>query len=188
MKLPRVGKAASGLPSVAGSVGTGSLLAGALGTIYGGPGVGLASAAIDFAGAYPLTKLVRSLRPPRQSATNFVRNASGQLVPALEPSNLEGAANLAGSLGASWLGANLMAPQIEPTQMSQDQTIMHQMMQRQALNELQIPQAVAPGTQFQTAGLEFLQNYTQPQISPMKMPLPPRVQQLLQQTGMELGI
>lgn len=188
MKLPRVGKVASGLPSVAGSVGTGSVLAGVLGTIYGGPGVGLTSAAIDFAGAYPLTKLVRSLRPPRQSTTNFVRDASGQIVPALEPSRLENAANVAGSLGASWLGANLMAPQVEPTQMSQDETIMHQMMQRQAVNNLQIPQAVAPGTQFQTTGIEFLQNYIQPQVSNMKLPLPARVQQLLEQTGMELGI
>ena len=64
---------------------------------------------------------------------------------------------------------------------------MSQMMQRQAVNHLENPQAVAPGTQYQMAGLEFLNQYTKPDQSLMsRMPVPERVQRLLDQTGMEL--
>jgi hypothetical protein len=57
----------------------------------------------------------------------------------------------------------LMPQAVEPTQISQEQQIMQQMMQRQAVNNLQAPQAVAPGTQFQAQGIEqtFLDQYRQ---------------------------
>jgi hypothetical protein len=176
-----------GLPSVAAGVAPGSALAGLFGTLVGGPGVGLASAGLDFATAYPLTKLARLIRPPKQSTTFFVKNEAGQLVPALEPSRLEGAANIGGMLLSAQLGSNLI-PLPQPTDESQAQTIMHQMLQRQAVNGLQVPQAVAEGTQYQMAGLEFLQNYIAPKQAAMSLPMPERVQQVLQRTGMDLGI
>jgi hypothetical protein len=42
---------------------------------------------------------------------------------------------------------------------------MQEMQQRAAINQLEGPQAVAPGTQFQMQGLEhtFLKNYVKPQ-------------------------
>jgi hypothetical protein len=193
VRLPGLGKAArnattAALPSVAGSVAPGSALAGLFGTMVGGPGMGLASAGLDFAVSYPLTKLARVISPPKQSTTSFVKNAAGQLVPALEPSKLEGAANIGGMLLSSQLGGALIPYTPEPTVNSQDQTIMHEMMQRQMVNGLEVPQAVAPGTQFQMAGLEFLNNYTRPQQTSISLPVPERVQRLLQQTGMELGL
>lgn len=190
MKLAGRSKIPADATSVAGNVGMGSALAGVLGLLGGGPIAGLGSAAIDFAVTYPLVKGARKLRPPVRpsaaTAKNFVRDESGNLVPALEYSKLETGANIGGSLLSAGLGVGLMAP--EPTVMSQDQTIMHEMMQRQAVNNLQAPQAVSPGTQFQMAGLEFLNQYIRPDLNTtdLNMPMPARVQALLQQTGMEL--
>jgi len=47
-------------------------------------------------------------------------------------------------------------------------------MQRQGINDLQVPQAVAPGTQFQAQGIEqtFLNDYRQ-QVTKMLPNLPP---------------
>lgn len=191
MRLAGLGKAAktagTGLPSVAANVAPGSALAGLFGTMVGGPGMGLASAGLDFLTSYPLTKLARVIRPPKSSTTSFVKNAAGEYVPALEPSRLEGAANVGGMLLSAQLGAGLI-PYPEPTVASQDQTIMHEMLQRQMVNDMQVPQAVATGTQFQMAGLEFLQDYIKPQQVAMSLPMPERVQQVLQRTGMELGL
>lgn len=194
MRIAGLGKAVQkqqvGLPSVASGIIPGSALAGIFGTMAGGPALGLGSAALDFAVSYPLTKLARLARPPKQSATNFVRDQSGKLVPALEPSRLEGAANIGGMVLSAQLGSSLLpfGPAVEPTVNSQEQTLMHEMMQRQAVNNLQIPQAVAPGTQFQMSGIEFLNNYLTPQVAETALPVPARVATLLKQTGMELGL
>lgn len=194
MRLAGLGRAAkkdvAGLPSVVSGILPGSALSGVFGTMAGGPVLGLGSAALDFAVSYPLTKLARAARPPKQSTTNFVRDAAGNVKPALEPSRLEGAANIGGMILSSQLGASLLpfGPAVEPTVNSQEQTLMHEMIQRQEVNNLQAPQAVAPGTQFQMAGIEFLNNYLTPQVSETALPVPARVATLLKQTGMDLGL
>ena len=181
------------LKSVAGSVGAGSALAGGFGLMAGGPALGAASAATDFALAYPLTLAARAARPGKYRT---VINEAGKQVTEHVPSRLEGAANLIGSV-VSPLAADLvmgggMAAQVEPTVMSQDQTIMHQMMQRSAVNNMQLPQEVAPYTQFQTAGLpnrnQFLNDYIYPQVAGTEVELPDVVKRALQRTGMELGV
>ncbi len=178
-----------GVTSVAASIAPGSLLAGGFGLMTGNPLFALASAGLDFGVNYGLVKGARALRPPKTpsaaEATNFVKDASGQLVPAPQYSRLENAANIGGNILSAGIGLNLLP---EPTVMSQDQTIMHEMMQRQAVNNLQVPQAVSPGTQFQMSGLEFLNQYVRPDLrtTDLNMPMPARVQALLQQTGMEL--
>jgi hypothetical protein len=179
-----------GLPSVVSGILPGSALSGVFGTMVGGPVLGLGSAALDFAVSYPLTKLARAARPPKQSTTNFVRDSAGKLTPALEPSRLEGAANIGGMILSSQLGGSLLpfGPAVEPTVNSQEQTLMHQMMQRQEINNLQTPQAVSPGTQFQMAGIEFLNDYLTPQVSETALPVPARIATLLKQTGMDLGL
>lgn len=189
MKLAGKAKTIPGVSSVAKNVGTGSALAGMFGLMYGGLPGAVSSAALDFAVAYPLAKLARKAAPPKQSTTSFIKTAGGQLVGAPEYSKLETAANYGGSVLSGVLTAGL-APPVEATVMSQDQTIMHEMMQRQALNNLQLPQAVAPGTQFQMSGLEFLNQYIRPDASQLssQLPVPERVQALLNRTGMELGL
>lgn len=184
MNLASLGKFFSRNKDIAANVGTGSVLAGAFGTLAGGPGVGLGSALIDFGVTYPLTALARKVRPPKQSTTNFIRTAEGKYQPAPQNSGLETAANLGGSVLSAGLSAGLIPGMpIEPTVSSQDQTLYHQMLQRQQINDLQVPQAVAPGTQFQTTGIEFLSNYINPSA---ELPVPARVQEVLNQTGMRL--
>ena len=184
MKLAGLRKFLSANKDIAANVGTGSVLAGGFGTLVGGPGVGLGSALIDFGVTYPLTALARKVRPPKQSATKFTRTPGGEYQPALEYSGLEGVANIGGSLLSAGLSAGLMpGMSIEPTVSSQDQTLYHQMLQRQQINNLQLPQAVSPGTQFQMAGMEFLNDYLNPSAA---LPVPARVQEVLNQTGMRL--
>ena len=181
------------LKSVAGSVGAGSALAGGFGLMAGGPVLGAASAVADFALAYPLTLAARAARPGKYRT---VINETGKKVTEHVPSRLEGAANLIGSV-VSPLAADLamggaMAAQVEPTVMSQDQTIMHQMMQRANVNNMQLPQEVASYTQFQTAGLpnrnQFLNDYIYPQVAGTEVELPDVVKRALQRTGLELGL
>ena len=158
----------------------------------GGPALGAASAVADFALAYPLTLAARAARPGK---TRTVINEAGKQVTEHVPSRLEGAANLIGSvvspLVADVAMGGLMRPQVEPTVMSQDQTIMHQMMQRSSVNDMQLPQEVAPYTQFQTAGLpnrnQFLNDYIYPPVAGTEVELPDVVKRALQRTGLELG-
>jgi hypothetical protein len=148
-----------------GNVAAGSALSAGFGMMAGGPAAGLAYGLGDLAVALPLTAAARKLRPPK---TRRVEVAPGKFEEELVPSRLETAANIGGSLVSpiateAIAGRMLMPQAVEPTQISQEQQIMQQMMQRQAVNNLQAPQAVAPGTQFQAQGIEqtFLDQYRQ---------------------------
>jgi hypothetical protein len=159
-----------------GNVAAGSALSAGFGAMAGGPGMGLAYGLGDLAVALPLTAAARKIRPAK---TRRVEVAPGKFEEELVPSRLENAANIGGSLISPFateaLAGGLMPqPQATPTQISQEQQIMQQMMQRQAVNSLEVPQAVAPGTQFQTPGIEqtFLDNYRQ-QVTKMLPNLPP---------------
>ena len=158
------------------SVGAGSALSAGFGLMSGGPVAGLAYGLGDLATALPLTALARKVRPPK---SRRVEVAPGQFESELVPSRLEGAANIGGSLISplateAVLGGLMRPPSVEPVVSSQDQQIMQQMMQRQAINNLQVPQAVAPGTQFQAQGIEqtFLDDYRR-QVTKMMPNLPP---------------
>ena len=148
-----------------GNVATGSALSAGFGMMAGGPAAGLAYGLGDFAVALPLTAAARKIRPPK---TRGVEVSPGKFEQELVPSRLETAANIGGSLispiATEAIAGRLLAPpMVEPTQVSQEQQIMQQMMQRQAINNLAVPQAVAPGTQFQAQGIEqtFLDQYRQ---------------------------
>jgi hypothetical protein len=94
-----------------------------------------------------------------------MKDAAGNLVPEMDYSRLETVANIGGSIISpiftEAVARPLFAQQPEPTAVAQEQQIMQQMMQRQVVNQLDAPQAVAPGTQYQTAGIEqtFLDDY-----------------------------
>lgn len=159
-----------------GNVAAGSALSAGFGMMAGGPAAGLAYGLGDLAFALPLTAAARKIRPPK---SRRVEVAPGKFEEELVPSRLETAANLGGSLVSpiateAIAGGLLYPPQPTPTQISQEQQIMQQMMQRQGINDLQVPQAVAPGTQFQAQGIEqtFLDNYRQ-QVTKMLPNLPP---------------
>jgi len=147
------------------NVGAGSAMTAGFGTLAGGPTQGLAYGLGDLAVALPLTALARKVRPPKASTTRFAKDASGKLIPEMDYSRLETVANIGGSIVSPLLteaiARPLFANQVEPTAVSQEQQIMQQMMQRQTVNQLDEPQAVAPGTQYQTAGIEqtFLEDY-----------------------------
>jgi len=159
-----------------GNVAAGSALSAGFGMMGGGPATGLAYGLGDLAVALPLTAAARKIRPAR---SRRVEVSPGKFEQELVPSRLETAANIGGSLISpiateTVLGGLLPRPQVVPTQVSQEQQIMQQMMQRQAINSLDMPQAVAPGTQFQSQGIEqtFLDNYRQ-QVTKMLPNLPP---------------
>ena len=147
------------------NVGAGSAMTAGFGTIAGGPAQGLAYGLGDLATALPLTALARKVRPPKPSTTRFMKDAAGNLVPEMDYSRLETVANIGGSIISpiftEAVARPLFAQQPEPTAVAQEQQIMQQMMQRQVVNQLDAPQAVAHGTQYQTAGIEqtFLDDY-----------------------------
>ncbi len=138
--------------NVAKNVAPGSALAGGFGLLES-PQAALVYGAADFAGAFPLTMAARA------AGTKITKPILG-IQPQILRSGLENVANIGGSLGSTIAASNLLygTQPVTPTVMSQEQQIMQEMSQRAALNNLDV-QAVAPGTQFQTAGLEFLDSY-----------------------------
>jgi len=115
-----------------GNVAAGSALSAGFGMMAGGPAAGLAYGVGDIATALPLTALARKVRPPK---SRRVEVAPGKFEAELVPSRLETAANLGGSLISplateAIAGGLLYPPQPTPTQISQEQQIMQQMMQR----------------------------------------------------------
>lgn len=168
------------------NVGAGSALSAGFGLMSGGPVAGLAYGLGDIATALPLTALARKVRPPK---SRRVEVAPGKFESELVPSRLEAAANIGGSLIAPFateavLGGLMRPPSVEPVVASQDQQIMQQMMQRQAINNLQVPQAVAPGTQFQAQGIEqtFLTDYVRQLNKPLEQ-YPPEYIEALRAAG-----
>lgn len=138
---------------VAKSVLPGSALAAGFGLLEG-PGAALTYGLADAAVAMPATLAARALgtkitKPILSIQPQTLRNA------------LETTANVGASIGSTVAASNLLYGNrpVTPTNMSQEQQLMQQMTQRADVNNLQV-QAVAPGTQFQTAGLEFLNDYT----------------------------
>lgn len=157
----------------------------AVGTIAGGPVAGAAYAAGDFLLNYPLVGLARKLAPGTEAMEALVKNKKGEMVTKnlpYQPSNLESGVNFAASLASMPLvdavtkGA-LYSQQgvVEPTNISQEQQIYQQAVQRQQINRLQ-EQALSPGTQFQMQGIE--QTLRNPNVA-LGITLPPETIALL---------
>lgn len=187
-RLARVGSYLNRNKDLVRNVGMGSALSAGFGMMGGGPAAGLAYGLGDFAVALPLTAAARKVIPPKKRR---VEVAPGKFEEELVPSALENAANLGGSIVSplatqAFLGGMMPVTQVTPTQVSQEQQLMQQMMQRQAVNDMQVPQAVAPGTQFQAQGIEqtFLDDYRQ-QVTKMLPNLPPGyIEEMIAMGGM----
>ena len=155
----------------------------AIGTMAQGPVAGAAYAAGDFLLNYPLVGLARKFFPGTPGGTATIKTKAGKVLTkelAYAPSAVENAVNLTASLGSMPLvdlvtqGALYnQTQQVEPTNISQEQQIYQQAVQRQQVNNLQ-QQALSPGTQFQMQGIE--QTFHYPGIT-----LPPDALALLQQ-------
>jgi hypothetical protein len=140
-----------------------------IGTLSGGPVAGLAYGAGDFLLNYPLVAGARKMFPgtPEGRATIIPKGGGKPVVTDIPyaPSLPENAANLIGSLASMPVvdyvtqGALLPTAQIEPPNISQERQIIQQNSQRQAINNLMQAQTVAPGTQFQTQGIEHTFHY-----------------------------
>jgi len=126
------------------AVAPGSALAAGFGLLEG-PTAAATYGLMDLAAAFPATMAARGL----------TRNVKNPLI----RGTAENVANIGASLGSTVAASNLLyGNRPMPTDMSQSQQIMQEMNQRAAINNLDV-QAVAPGTQFQTAGIEFLNDY-----------------------------
>jgi hypothetical protein len=148
-----------------------------------GPVAGAAYAAGDFLLNYPVVAAARKMFPGTPAGTATIVTKTGEkIVKELPymPSNVENALNMGASLASMPLvdavtqGALYNQVQaVEPTNISQEQQIYQQTVQRQKVNNLQ-QQALAPGTQFQAQGIEQTFHYP-------GMTLPPQVLAALQE-------
>jgi hypothetical protein len=185
--LGRLARYAKGNPDVAAQVGTGSALAGGFGLLSGSVPAAAAYGATDFLMSYPATLAARKVG--EKLIKKPVNILGRQVKPETLRGGLEGTANVVASV-ASPLAVDATVGRYlfpEPTNQSQQQQIMQEMQQRAAVNQLQGPQAVAPGTQFQMQGLEhtFLRNYVKPQNYVEE--LMPEYEQYLAQVRNPLG-
>jgi hypothetical protein len=160
--LQRLSQYAGKNKDIVGNVATGSALTGAFGLLTGGPKAAAAYGAADFLAAYPATLLARKL------GSKITKPVMG-IAPKTVQSGLETVANLGASivspLAVDALIGKTLYPETAQGNVSQQQQVTQEMEQRAAINGLQTPQLVSPGTQFQMQGLEqtFLQNFTKPQ-------------------------
>jgi hypothetical protein len=132
------------------------------GLLSGGPKAAAAYGAADFLAAYPATLLARKL------GSKITKPVMG-----IDPKTVRGGLETVANLGASIVSpiavdavaGKALYPETAQGNVLQQQQIAQEMEQRAAINGLQTPQLVSPGTQFQMQGLEqtFLQNFTKPQ-------------------------
>lgn len=157
----------------------GSALNFAIGTLTGGPVAGAAYAAGDFLLNYPLVRGARKLFPGNP-ITTIQKNKKGEEIvrETVQPSMAESVVNIAGSFASAPIvdlvtQGSLLPKQPDPVNISQEQQLYQQALQRQRVNQLQ-QQALSPGTQFQMQGLEHTFQY--PGVT-----LPPEVLAQLQE-------
>jgi len=160
--LQRLSQYAGKNKDIVGNVATGSALTGAFGLLTGGPKAAAAYGAADFLAAYPATLLARKL------GSKITKPVLG-----ITPKTLQGGLETVANLGASIVSplavdaliGKTLYPETAQGNVPQQQQVAQEMEQRAAINGLQTPQLVSPGTQFQLPGLEqtFLQNFTKPQ-------------------------
>jgi hypothetical protein len=160
--LQRLAQFAGKNKDIVGNVATGSALTAGFGLLGGGPKAAAAYGAADFLTAYPATLLARKL------GSKITKPVLG-----ISPKTLQGGLETVANLGASVISPGIvdavagkaLYPETAQGNVLQQQQIAQQMEQRVAVNGLQQPELVSPGTQFQMQGLEqqFLQDFTKPQ-------------------------
>jgi len=143
-------------PDVVKDAGLSAALTTGMGLLSGDPGTALKYGAADFLASYPATLAVRGLRPKgKRQVTDL---ATGKTT--IEPvrSGLELPVNIGASV-LSGMAVNAMdQPVVQPTQVSQQQQILQQNLQRDLINQGVlaggVPNAYFPGTMLQAQGME----------------------------------
>lgn len=154
------GKLFQSLLNTAKQVATPALTSGALTTgmsllTGSSPGAALAYGLGDTIASGGSVAAVRALRPKSYQTKRVKNLETGQIETQTKGSRLEVPANIAASIGTGYGLSSILEQRLVPTNYSQEQQIMAQMIERAQVNGLPV-QAVAPGTQFQMAGMEFL--------------------------------
>ena len=154
------GKLFQGLLNTAKQVAAPSLTSGALATgvsLLGGsnPLTALAYGLGDTLASGGSVAAVRALRPKSYQQRRVKDLKTGRIETINKTSRAETPVNFLTSVGTGYGLSSILEPRPVPTNYSQEQQIMTQMIERAQINDLPI-QAVAPGTQFQMAGMEFL--------------------------------
>jgi hypothetical protein len=135
----------------------------AIGALTQGPVAGLAYGAGDFLLNYPVVAAARKYFPGTPGGKGTITTKGGKTITREIPYSPSAVENIA-NIGASFASMPLVdlatqgalytnAQVIEPTNISQEQQLYQQTLQRQSINNLR-QQALAPGTQFQMQGIE----------------------------------
>ena len=166
-------------PDVVKDAGISAALTTGLGALGGDIPGALKYGIADFAFSYPATLAVRGLRPkPKTSVMNL---STGKVTTQPGKSSLEVPANI----GASVLAGTLVSGMEAPSYLGQQQQMAQQIEQRSLVNQIPLEyQALAPGTQFQMAGMPDINNFQNllNQQGNWSQYLSPKDQALLQQT------
>lgn len=126
---------------------------------------------------------VRALRPKSYQPKRVKNLETGKIETQTKGSRLELPANIAASIGTGYGLSSILEPRPNIGNYSQEQQIGFQLAERAALNDLSY-QAVAPGTQFQLAGLPSPDNFQRllNQQNNWSQYLSPEDQAIIQQT------
>lgn len=135
-------------PDVVKEAGISAALTTGIGALTGDIPGALKYGAADFALSYPATLAVRALRP--KPTRRIIDADTGKVTEQPGRSALEVPVNI----GASVLSGVAVSALDSPAQYGQQQQVAQQIEQRSLINQLPLQeQLVAPGTQFQMAGL-----------------------------------
>ena len=174
---------AAGFAQLLKDVAKPALLSGGLATgvsLLGGanPLQALASGAVDVAADVATLGALRKLRPDSYRLIRTKDLDTGEVKVVQGTHRFETPLNIAASIGAGYATAPLIYGNGQPQQIAQ------QVEQRALINNLQEPQLVSPGTNFQLAGLPDPENFQQllNQRSSWQQYLSPEDQTLIQQT------
>jgi hypothetical protein len=174
---------AAGFAQLLKDVAKPALMSGGLATgvsLLGGanPLQALASGAVDVAADVVTLGALRKLAPGAYAKKTLIDPATGKQVVQQGSHPLETPLNIGASIGAGYLTAPLIYGTGQPQQIAQ------QVEQRALVNNLQAPQLLSAGTNFQTAGLPDPQDFQQllNQRGSWQQYLSPEDQALIQRT------
>lgn len=143
-------------PDVIADAGMSAALTAGMGLLTGDPGAAVKYGIADFIASYPTTLAVRGLRPKGNRIV--IDPKTGKQTTEVVRSKLELPANIGASVLSGLAVSSMDAPAPAPTNVSQQQQILQQNLQRDLINKGVLAGGMAnayfPGTMLQAQGLE----------------------------------